>query len=511
MILRVSRNTVRRLLFGLLFAGASVLAALCLIPSVQKLDLSSGRACMFKIRERRLTPFSKAFSSTLPVLEIVTAADILPAPDQEPVPAVMRVFDQPGEKRLTDQPRALLPFVSVRYRGASTMTAHLRQHSIRMKILDDQQKPSRFNLCGFPPDDDFALIATFQDRSLIRDRLAYELARPLFPWTPHARFAEVFIRKPYGHLNEQSYMGVYLAVEKISVAPGRISMGDLVITNVSDGLDGGGWMVSRDRAASNQPVFWVGDVSYSIVAPGARVITPEAVEFIRRDFSRFHKLIEDDSQSDDLFRLLDMDSFVNMMLLQEFLKNRDAFYFSAYYYRDAGGRLFAGPPWDYNLSMGNPLSHPGPEGFLIPRRPFAGALLRNPRVFELYRQRWRELRRPGAAFSDERILDLVNALVRELDPAAAARHYARYEELRNPRRTFVFTINYNATSCEQHVRIVRDFLLRRARWLDQALMAAQKPEDLLSHEMDIVEAASHDAGASWWQEEESPPLRGVRR
>lgn len=506
MSFRLTRGSARRISIALLAVSAGVLTVLIAIPAVRESDLSASRMSTYRIPKRKLAPFAREFVSTLPILEIVIAEDSIPPPQGEPIPALMRVFDRAGENRLTDAPRALLPFVFVRHRGASSMHSHFRQHSIRLKIRDEKQKPSRFDLCGFPPDDDFALIATCMDRSLIRDRMAYELARPLIPFTPKAKYVEVFVRKADARLDELTYDGIYLAMEPIEEGRHRVAVGPLEIAESPEGLEGGGWIVESDRVCSNKPCFSLGEESFTVVAPGPRDLTPEDLDFIRADFGRFHRMIREDPLNNRLFEMLDMDSFVHMMLLQELVKNIDAFQFSTYFHRSAEGRLVAGPPWDFNLAMGNARDITAPEGFLLQRNPYSKELLRNPRMFRLYRERWRELRHPGGAFSDGRILELIDSVVTELEPAAH-HHYERYRELLRPERQFAFTATYPVHSFEEHVRIVRDFLLRRARWMDGALAAMKGPEDLFSEGAEQTETEAEAIGTAWWNESESPPLR----
>ncbi len=502
---RLSRRGGRRASIGLLGACMAGLAVLFAVPAAREADLSATRMSTYRLPKRKLAPFARRFSSPLPILEIVIAEESLPAPDQVPIPALMRVFDREGGNRLTDMPRALLPFVWVRHRGASSMHSHYRQHSIRLRIRDEKQKPSRFDLCGLAPDDDFVLIATYSDRSMIRDRMAYELAAPLIPCTPEAKFVEVFVRKAGGRLDEFTYSGIYLAMEQIEAGPHRVAVGPLEMAAWADGLEGGGWILQRDRPSAQPSSFRLGEEAFTIVAPGPRHSTPEAREFVRADFSRFHRMMREDPTNDRLFELLDTDSFVHMMLLQEFVKNRDAYSYSTFFHRAAGGRLVAGPPWDFNLAMGNAQNMTVPEGFILQHYPYAGELLRNPRIFRLYQERWRELRQPGAAFSDERILDLIDRMVAELGPAAS-RHFGRYPELLWPDYPLIFTTSYPVDSFEKNVRIVRDFLLRRARWMDGALAAMKGPEDLFSGEADRVEAEAEDQRAAWWKESESAPL-----
>ena len=509
MSFRWSRRTARKGSRVLLALCAAILTVLWLVPAVRDTDLSATRMSSFRLPKRKLAPFAREFESPLPVLEIVIAGDSIPDPGQEAVPALMRVFDRPGGNRLSDLPTALLPFVTVRHRGASSMHSHYRQHSIRLNILDEKQKPSRFNLCGFPPDDDFVLIATGMDRSLIRDRMAYELARPLIPFTPRAKFVEVFVRKASDRLDEYTYSGIYLAMEQIEEGPHRVDIGPLETVDSPEGLEGGGWVLQHDRPSSSLSSFRLGEDSFTIVGPGAKKLTPEAADFIREDFARFQRLMKEDVFSERFFELLDVDSLVNMVLFQEFIKNVDAFQFSTYFHRRAGGRLVAGPPWDFNLAMGNARDLTSPEGFTLMRVPYSKEWMKNPRFFRLCQERWRELRKPGEAFSDGRILDLVDAVVAEVE-GAAPHHFARYRELLRPERQFMFTATYPVDSFGKHVRIVRDFLLRRAHWMDGALAAMKGPEDLFSVEAEQVERNGEAVGTAWWKESESPPLRRVK-
>jgi len=53
---------------------------------------------------------------------------------------------------------------------------------------------------------------------------------------------------------------------------------------------------------------------------------------------------------------LDIPSFVDIMILNEFTKEVDAYLFSHYFYKQKdsdGGKLVNSPPWDYNLAFGN--------------------------------------------------------------------------------------------------------------------------------------------------------------
>ena len=53
--------------------------------------------------------------------------------------------------------------------------------------------------------------------------------------------------------------------------------------------------------------------------------------------------------------IIDVPSFVDYMIVAEIASNPDSYQFSTFFHKDRGGKLRAGPVWDYNLSYGNDL------------------------------------------------------------------------------------------------------------------------------------------------------------
>ena len=53
--------------------------------------------------------------------------------------------------------------------------------------------------------------------------------------------------------------------------------------------------------------------------------------------------------------VIDIPSFVDFILLNELAANVDAYQFSTFFHKDRGGKLRAGPVWDFNLTYGNDL------------------------------------------------------------------------------------------------------------------------------------------------------------
>jgi hypothetical protein len=88
-----------------------------------------------------------------------------------------------------------------------------------------------------------------------------------------------------------------------------------------------------------------------------------------------------------------------------------------------------------------------------------------------YRQRvvarWRELRRPGALFSDARIRGMIGEHVRILEKGPASRNFSRWKVINRPLfPVFFFTVLPMYDTWEGEVGRSEAFLLDRARWID---------------------------------------------
>ncbi|MBO5670387.1 MAG: CotH kinase family protein, partial [Clostridia bacterium] len=67
--------------------------------------------------------------------------------------------------------------------------------------------------------------------------------------------------------------------------------------------------------------------------------------------------------------LVDLDSFVNGYIVEEFFKNLDAGWSSFYMHKKPGEKMVIGPLWDFDLGMGNNISldNGAPEGIYVGR------------------------------------------------------------------------------------------------------------------------------------------------
>ena len=159
------------------------------------------------------------------------------------------------------------------------------------------------------------------------------------------------------------YKGVYVLMEKIKRDKNRIDVSKLTPKDTTgDGLTGGyilkfDWYWTGDNLGGFESKY--DENLYNYHYPKASDIVPEQKDYIQQYISDFEKIMLDPDYTNNETgypSILNVDSFVDMVILQELSKNVDAYRLSTYIYKDResiDNRLTAGPVWDINHGYGN--------------------------------------------------------------------------------------------------------------------------------------------------------------
>ncbi len=118
----------------------------------------------------------------------------------------------------------------------------------------------------------------------------------------------------------------------------------------------------------------------------------------QREIDFFFSAVEEAMKGGDfeaLSEIIDVDSFVNWFLLNEFTKNYDSRFVSSVYCYVNYSKLYMGPCWDYDTCYG--IQFPEPEGsFILEESPWYQWLFDySPEFVEKVNERWTELREEG--------------------------------------------------------------------------------------------------------------------
>ena len=228
--------------------------------------------------------------------------------------------------------------MSVKLRGNAAAAAQKKSFTVR---LDEGAM-----MLGLPKHKRWCLVANANDRTQLRNRVAYEIAsRTALSWTPASRYCEVFIN---GY-----YYGLYLMTEQIRVDKNRVNITEMQPGDTTDLALTGGYLLECDRYVDSVSFKTaVRELPINVKSPDAELITPAHMEYLENYFRKIEQLLYYKDDPDPEYRdYIDIASFADAWIVLELTHCRDAkIPGSVWYYKDRGGKLFAGPVWDFDLA-----------------------------------------------------------------------------------------------------------------------------------------------------------------
>jgi hypothetical protein len=292
-------------------------------------------------------------------------------------------------------------------------------------------------LLGMPADDDWILYAAYNDRTLIRNVLAYATARRMGRYAARTRFVTLRL--------DGRYHGVYVLMEKLELHDDRVR-GDHLLE-----------MTSPRQARRKDPSFRTPVMRRPVVwdDPERDDLERRRALAIRNRVARAERALYR-GRAGAWRRHLHAPAAVDFLLVNELFKNQDAMQASTFL-TARRGRLHLGPVWDFDFSSGNTKRAPSRflHGWMAAERPWAERLYADRAFRRHMARRWAQLRRGGLRAW---LLRSVDEYGRAL--AAAAR--------RDSRRWRAGGDRPHGTHAG-HVRKLRQWLDRRIDWLDGAL------------------------------------------
>jgi hypothetical protein len=164
---------------------------------------------------------------------------------------------------------------------------------------------------------------------------------------------------------------------------------------------------------------------------------------------------------------IDVASFVDTLILNELLRNGDAYTRSVYFYKDRDQKIVSGPLWDFNLILadgGTTFCNNNPVGWAYEFRHGSNdwfqRLIADTGFLDLVRSRWRALR--TGVLSQSNLESLIATTAAPLTNAVV-RDYERWPIC--DVATGIFSVPEGDT-WDAQLQVMRDFLRARAEWLD---------------------------------------------
>ena len=381
-----------------------------------------------------------------------------PIPDEPKILARMIVIDDGGVNRLDSGTFHYDGNIGIELRGHSSLVYPKKQFAVETR--DDEGEDQDVALLGFPEEEDWVFYAPYADKTMLRNWFVYGLGAELGAYAPRTRFVEVFV--------DGQYWGVYLFTEKIKRDKNRVAITKLDDEdNAEPEITGGYLLEMTDVRTLGDKFVGSGRALFEVKDPKADKVTDAQIIWIRAYLQKFESVLYGGNFEDPDIgwrAYADEDSFIDYVLIQEFVKNSDAFQRSTFFSKDRSGPLRAGPLWDFNIAMGNvpnAQTEHDPEGFLLRGDAvWAGQLLLDRAFVTRLIARWRELR--NGPLATDRLMARIDEGVAALGDAVG-RNFERWPVLGqwvwpNPTplpRTY-----------EGEIDVLKAWLTARARWLD---------------------------------------------
>jgi hypothetical protein len=313
----------------------------------------------FKQKLKLEKPTSYFTASSLPLLKINTGEKAIL--DEPKISATLQLIDNGTALNHCEDTSILHP-IKIETRGHTSQTFAKKSYSFH--LYNENDKRTSVGLLGLPSSKKWVLYGPYADKSLIRNALTYALYQQMGNYAPSTKFVELIIN--------DNYRGIYLLTEKIQLSPDHLNLTPFQIQPSDSNSASGGYLLEIDRNT------WKGiyppandtsaiPTSYMVKSPKRNQLNPIIEKRMQAQYNTFEKHLY---QNDAIYDYLDLNSFIDYLLITEFTKNIDGYCLSTFLYNkninDSIPKFYMGPIWDYNFSLGLTDYREGfnPEGYV---------------------------------------------------------------------------------------------------------------------------------------------------
>jgi spore coat protein CotH len=297
-------------------------------------------------------------STNLPLVVIDTKGqDIVNEPK---INASMKIIynGSPNLNYKTDPGNIYDGDIGIEYRGAFSQS--LPQKPFGFETRDNLGNKLNVSLLGMPEEHDWILLANYNDRTFIRNTLAFHLFEEMGHYAPRSSLCEVIVN--------DSYEGIYVLTEKIKQDKNRVDISKLDSDdNTGDSLTGGYifkvdyYNVGYDCWKSNYPAYDRpdDDVYFVYDYPKVDNITDQQKNYLMSFVDSYETALYGNNFTEELTgyrNYISVKSFIDYFIIGEVSRNADAYKKSCFYFKDKdskGGQLHAGPVWDFDWAWKN--------------------------------------------------------------------------------------------------------------------------------------------------------------
>ena len=399
-------------------------------PIEYRITASNGQSSIVKVK------FDIGYKglSGLPVVVINTEGYQTIKDKDTWIPAKMLIDDGQGAS-LFDEADA-----EVKGRGNTTWSYAKKPYAIKLG--------SKAKVLGMPKHKRWVLLASWNDKAMMRTDLTFFMAQQYttLRWKQRGEAVELVLNG--------EHLGHYYLCEQIKVDENRVP---------------DGYVLEIDYRAKdvNGDIFFTSDVSqlnFVLKDPEPEKGSDE-YNYAKNYINKAEKDLKE-GNVDSYRSYIDMESFVDWYLNQEFSMNMDAnFFLSVYMNIGEDGKLYMGPLWDFDIAFGNDVFDTNdnkiPEGFYIyntdKSKLWMKVLRNDPQFIKILKERYAAMR-----------ADKDNILAHIDDVAAAQRESAVLNDKKWNRLCKAGSSREQILKAyDAEVQFLKDWVEDRFAWLDE--------------------------------------------
>lgn len=318
-----------------------------------------------------------------PTLDVVTAGN---------APIISRDDYVSGTWRLIDPDSVPLGqgTLDIRGRGNSTWSMPKKPYRLRLSTATA--------LLGMPANRHWALLANYADKTLLRNDLVFDLARRMgWRYVPRSQFVHL-------RLNG-SYDGVYQLTEHIRVDPTRVNIPELKRGDTTAAAITGGYLLEVDQTRGEDFCWDTPRAAMPVCAKNPETLLEPGWEQHQAYITGYLHATEEALFGSSFTNpdvgyaaYIDVPSAVDYFLVNELVKNVDGnLRRSTYLTKPRGGKLYFGPLWDFDITIGN-VNYDFADltiGWQIRPSPWFTRLWQDPNFVQRVKLRWQQIRNDG--------------------------------------------------------------------------------------------------------------------
>lgn len=390
-------------------------------------------------------------SSKFPIVHINTDEFYLPRKHVRYMSNVKIINNKNSENKPTDIPTDYDSYGHIERRGESS--SDFAKFSFNFESVDKDTNSIDTAIMDMPRDNDWVLMANYTDKSLIRNKICFELVQGMGHYVPRSRFCEL--------IYNGEYQGLYLFVEKIKRGKNRVYVAKKPETpNFSP--DQIGYIFKFDKP----------NATLQFIYPNKDNITEEQKNYIANYFKDFYNVLKTpDFNHAELGykKYIVPSSLIDFVVINELTKNADAYLYSTYMYKEGyGKRVKYGPIWDNDLSFGNTIFQSGNliEGwqFKVNTNLRISLIMNDLEFSTAFSNRWNELRQ--GVLKTENIFKIVDSLANLIEDSRI-RNYTVWHTIDKQ----IFWPGYDVDTYEDEIAQLKSYIEKRALWIDSNIEA----------------------------------------